>query len=650
MRTRKIRYHMADFETTVFSGQKYTEVWAAAIVGFFTEEVKIYNSLQKFLNYVRSLSGHNIIYFHNLKFDGIFILDYFLRSTNYRVGLACSKPIVFKDLKELKSGEYTYTISDMGQWYDLTLKTAHGVVEFRDSLKLLPFSVEQIGKSFKTKHQKLNIEYEGFRQSNQEISPQEKEYIKNDVLVPKEALEIMLSQGHDKPTIGSCCLSEFKRIIKTETAYEYENLFPNLYEIECPLFEDDTAGDFIRKSYRGGWCYYVPGKSGRILKNGLTLDVNSLYPSMMHSESGNEFPVGKPIFWKGNFIHPEALFEHRYYFIRIKTRFYLKDGRLPFIQIKNSYFYKGNENLISSDILDPKTKKRYNKIIAENSEIDTRVELTLTCTDFELLKNHYELVDFEILGGAWFYSLSGVFDKYINKYREIKETTKDPVQRMLAKLFLNNLYGQLARSTNSSFKFAYLNAENIVSFTYQDDHNKRPGYIPCGSAITSYARCFTITAAQKNFHGENSPGFAYADTDSIHCNDITIEEITGVPLHDKKFCHWKHESSWDKAIFARQKTYIERVIQGEERELDIKCAGMSERCKEFFEESLSGANMNRLVDLKEEEREFLFDMETMEPKVRSLEDFKVGLCVPGKLMPKRIIGGVILQDTTFEMR
>ena len=37
-------------------------------------------------------------------------------------------------------------------------------------------------------------------------------------------------------------------------------------------------------------------------------------------------------------------------------------------------------------------------------------------------------------------------------------------------------------------------------------------------------------------------------------------------------------------------------------------------------------------------------------KERSLKDFDIGLIVPGKLLPKRIKGGVVLGDTTYEMR
>ena len=35
---------------------------------------------------------------------------------------------------------------------------------------------------------------------------------------------------------------------------------------------------------------------------------------------------------------------------------------------------------------------------------------------------------------------------------------------------------------------------------------------------------------------------------------------------------------------------------------------------------------------------------------RSIKDFKVGLKVPGKLMPKQLPGGVLLVDSEFTMK
>ena len=92
--------------------------------------------------------------------------------------------------------------------------------------------------------------------------------------------------------------------------------------------------------------------------------MNSLYPSMMHSDSGNYYPVGKPHYWCGNFIHEDALKktpqgEPRYFFLRIRTRFHVKHGYLPFIQIKGSPLYRGTEMLETSDVYSKKHDKYF---------------------------------------------------------------------------------------------------------------------------------------------------------------------------------------------------------------------------------------------------------------------------------------------------
>lgn len=109
-------------------------------------------------------------------------------------------------------GVYIYSISSKGQWYSITMKYRGKIIRFLDSLKLLPFSVAQIGKAFNTKFQKTSIEYEGMRKAGSVITAEEKDYIANDVLVVKEALNIMFAEGHNKMTIGACCMSEYKHL------------------------------------------------------------------------------------------------------------------------------------------------------------------------------------------------------------------------------------------------------------------------------------------------------------------------------------------------------------------------------------------------------------------------------------------------------
>ena len=644
-----VRKFMCDFETTVYEGQTSTEVWASASVEFYTENVNIFHSIDEQFQYFKTLNCDIVAYYHNLKFDGNFWLSYLLTKLKYEQAIHYlndeQTQAEFIAIKDMKNKTFRYTISDMGQWYTLTIKVNNHIIELRDSLKLLPFSVKQIGKSFKTKHQKLDMEYIGYRYAGCNITDEEKQYIANDVLVVKEALEQLFNDGHDKLTIGSCCMEEYK---KTTGAYDYKDLFPPLDEVALDknIFGSSNADEYIRHSYRGGWCYLVKGKENKVRHNGTTGDVNSLYPSMMHSQSGNYFPIGKPYFWSGNIIPNEAIGENKYYFIRIKTRFYIKENKLPFIQIKGNHLYKGTESLTTSDILNKDgTYNRYYK--DKNSNIhDSAVIMTVTMTDYKLMLKHYELVDFEILDGCWFYSMKGIFDNYINYYAEIKMNSKG-AKRTEAKLFLNNLYGKLASSSNSSFKVAYVKDDESIGFYIVPANNKKVGHIATGSAITSYARNFTITAAQKNYYGVDKAGFIYADTDSIHC-DLPADKIKGITVDPVKFCCWKLESSWDTAIFTRQKTYIEHIthndlIPVDEPYNDIKCAGMPQKCKDLFNKSMQGYEVKESDNYTQSELKFLATK-------RDYSDFKVGLCVPGKLLPKRIKGGVLLVDTTYEMR
>lgn len=645
---------VGDFETTVYKGQKSTEVWAASCCELFTEDVKVFHSIDEQFDYFKSLKTNIICYYHNLKFDGEFWLSYLLNVLEYKQAYTQDdeqnvNTIRFMKTKDMPNKSFCYSISDMGMWYRIQIKVNDKIIEMRDSYKLLPFNLRKIGKSFKTKHKKLDMEYEGVRFAGCTITPEEEQYIKNDVLVIKEALEIMHNEGHNRLTIGSCCLAEYKRIIGK---YKYEDYFPNIYDV--PLDEEvygsPNAGEYVRKSYRGGWCYLARGKENHLYHNGTTADVNSLYPSVMHSESGSLYPVGNPTFWKGDYIPDEAKQPCKFYFIRVKTMFHIREGKLPFIQIKGNFRYKATEMLETSDVFDKKTGEycQFRETV-DGEIVPATVIMTMTMMDWELFKEHYSLMETEILDGCYFDGKIGIFDEYIDKYKKIKIESEGAL-RELAKLFLNNLYGKMASSTNSGFKVAKLLEDGTIGYFCVCANDKEPGYIPVGSAITSYARNFTIKAAQKNYHGVDKPGFIYADTDSIHC-DLLPDELQGVKEHPKDFCCWKFESCWDDGWFVRQKTYIEHVTHENREEVEspyynIKCAGMPEKCKNLFLLSMGETVTKDKVDpdkCNTQEKEFL-------KSHRKLDDFKRGLMIPGKLIPKRIPGGVLLTEVPYEMR
>lgn len=364
---------------------------------------------------------------------------------------------------------------------------------------------------------------------------------------------------------------------------------------------------------------------------------------------GYRYPVGKPTYFKGS-IPKEALADDKYYFVHVRTRFYIKEGMLPTIQIKGDPRYYSREWLTTSDVKG--TDGRYRKYTKAWGKIEQAIpDLYLTMTDWEMLQEHYNLEDTKIIDGFYFDTEIGMFDNYITKYAKLK--IEDKQRKQIWKLMLNNLYGRLAQAPDNIYKVFYLNDEGVLKSYLMEGKSKKPGYIACGAAITSYARQFTISAAQKNMgkinvNGEMVSRFAYSDTDSIHMVGES-EDVQGCPKHPSAFCHWKYETTWDFAKFVRAKTYVEHVIAEDEEPVEspyynLKCAGMSQPVKDLFLHSVQQDLTDEEKDeLKKDERAFV------EVK-RSFEDFKEGLEIPGMLKSKQIPGGTLLVRSPYKMR
>lgn len=641
--------YACDFETVTYEGQLTTEVWSSAICPICREpqekDVIIHHRIEDTYNWLQHRAPC-IMYYHNLRFDGSFWIDFLLKNgVQWCDNDVPDGVLAFPYFRTL--------ISDVGQWYFLKIYfSKEAVVSMYDSLKLLPYSLANAARSFKTKHQKLTMTYEGKRYAGCEISDEEKRYIQNDVLVLSELIYTMYSAGLDQLTIGGCCVSQYKKLSRW---YWDAGFFPELSQIEInsDLFGADTADEYIRRSYRGGWCYCDERKSGKLQSAGCTADVNSLYPSMMHSKSGNVFPVGPPHFWRGSKIPKFAMRKENYYFIRIKCAFKLKKNCLPWMQIKGSPFYPLHEMLKDSK---PQINgKKYDRITgrAGQENITDEVTITLTCTDYEMLHKYYDVSRETILDGCWFFGESGIFDDYINKYMKIKAVSKD-AERQQAKLMLNSLYGKFGSSINSSYKEPYLE-DGKVKYRTHIEFNRKGIDVAIASAITSYARRWTITAAQANYDT-----FCYADTDSIHCT-CKPDDVKCITIHDTHLCAWKIESTWSEGYFLRPKTYIEHTT---EDKYIVRCAGMNDVCKKLLIQSMTQIEDERIKHeqkyneykrklIKENDetiKQIDYETEKFLSVRRNITDLKEGLTIFGKLVPKVIEGGTILVNSFYTVK
>lgn len=588
-----------DFETTTDPND--VRVWASCAVDIETLETAfIGNSIDSFFEWLKD--KNTVCYFHNLKFDGEFILSYLLRSG-------------YKHVEEPKEPKTFGTlITDNGIFYSITvifdkLNKKYKKVVFYDSLKKLPLKVSQIAKAFQLVDQKLSIDYHEYRRVGHELTEQEREYIVHDCRIVANALQIQFSRGLKKMTNASDAMSGFKEIIDKKN---FERWFPVL-----PVELDDG----LRKAYKGGFTYLKPVHKERRGLKGLTLDVNSLYPSVMYSKP---LPYGYPMYFEGE---PEDNETFPLFIVHVRCSFKLKKDHIPTIQLKNNFRFIPTDYLSSSD--------------------GEEVSLYLTNVDLELFLDHYDVENNITYVCGWrFRAVTGVFKEYIDYWMRVKETSTGAM-RQLAKLMLNSLYGKFATNPHAFKKCPKLDEEEVVRYEIpRDDHGKRiedtrdPVYTAMGAFITAYAREKTIRSAQAVYDR-----FIYADTDSLHLIGYDMPE--GLEIHPTHLGAWKHEGYFSDSKYIRAKTYMETMGAPHGGTLRVYAAWSNERndtvLKTFCDYVYKGKKGEKTVVT-------CAGMPDNVKKAVTYENFTSGSTFDGKLMPRRFKGGVVLTETTFTIK
>lgn len=522
---------VADFETT--TQRDDVRVWAVCAVDIDTcKTVLIDNNIDALFKYLED--KNTVCYFHNLKFDGEFILHWLLTHG-------------FKHSHTRESGTFDTLITDDGIFYSITVyfekaNKKYKKVTFYDSLKKLPFKVSVISKAFELEDEKLEIDYKAYRAPDHELTEEERHYIVNDCRIVAQALKIQMEKGLTKMTNASDALHGYKDII---TKSMFEKWFPVLpVELDADL----------RQAYKGGFTYLNPKHRNRRGLQGIVLDVNSLYPSRMYDCL---LPYGYPMFFEGEYV-PDENFP--LYIVRVQCEFELKAGHIPTVQLKNNRAFVETEYLTSS-----------------NGEI---VQMTLTSVDLALLLDHYNVYNMEYICGWKFKGTTGMFKQYIDHWMHIKETTTGAM-RQLAKLMLNSLYGKFATNPRARQKIPMLDHDGVVRYVLDEPELRDPVYTAMGCFITAYARDKTIRSAQTVYDR-----FIYADTDSLHLIGEEVPE--GIEVHPTKLGAWKHEGTFTDSKYIRAKTYME-TIDGIDH---VTCAGMPDNVKESvtYENFSSGSS------------------------------------------------------------
>lgn len=569
---------------------------------------------------------------------------------------------------------YTASISSMNQWYKVLLHSENKFWELRDSAKLLPLTLAQIGKDFQCRFQKLEMEYSGTQhKAFGPISNEELEYIKNDVRVLSEAVWKARNEYNLKElTIGACSLKEMKACMGGDEIFELN--FPDLTEYPLDLEDFPNVYTYVRKAYTGGWCYVNPryanqvfatkeglelipqviGDNYRVVDNIWCYDRNSMYPSVMHSSPNDKiedwgqhwYPVGEPVYRKGE--PTKEILDDCYVFRRFKCHFDLKERRFPWVHIRCDSHYRAHDCLETD-------KYRGKEVFPDGTS--TAHEFIMTQTDYELFKYCYDThtddgqPGEEAIDYIFFQRDCGMFDSFIDKWMAIKEEAKrtgDKTRERVSKLIMNSSYGKTGSGTNNDNRFIETDEEGRLVYKLHEGDDSRKTVAPAvAAAITSYARSDMVRLACANFDT-----FVYSDTDSEHgFSDGELQPVVK-DVDPTRLGYWDMEvgkKSGLCATWCKQKTYIEfdRAFDKKKGEYYnkaiIRAAGLSDNGKSVLEAALLLDSSKKSVITQNNGDDYEV------PKLY-LSDFRPGFGLKGvNLKAKNIIGGTLLSESDFSL-
>lgn len=507
MARRSTSSRCADFETTTNPLDCRVWSWGSMAVDDYDDYI-IGIGVGSYVAYM--LSAPSVTYFHNLAFDGSFILDHILKDGYTWVA------------KNPGKGQFSTVISNMNKFYSITIVSKEGVkVELRDSLKKIPLPVRDVPKAFNLESSKGDIDYEMERPVGYLPSQEEWNYLYRDIFIMAQAMRIVLASGMKRLTVGADSLAEFKSL----HGKGFERTFPVLSK---------TVDDDIRLAYRGGIA--MPNKkwARKRVGRGIVIDKNSMYPWVMRTKL---LPYGKP--WWSEVEDDNA----DLFILSITFTAKLKPNHIPCIQIKRSIQFN------SQDFLE---------------EVKEPTTVSITSVDLEMWQEQYDLKIWAINGYWNFKGIEGLFNDYIDKWMAVKANSTGGA-RTIAKLHLNSLYGKFAKNTDVTGKRPVLDDTGTVQYVMCDHEESNPVYTAMGAFITAYARADLISSAQANYDR-----FLYCDTDSLH---LLGEDEPDLWLHPTELGAWKVEHDgqpFDEAVFLRAKQYCERFGDHD----DVHIAGL----------------------------------------------------------------------------
>lgn len=313
----------------IFVGDIEAQNWVEKFVlgGFYDgSNYYLFDKIDEMIEFILSKEKMNpIVYFHNLSYDSLFIIEYLI-SKNYYFQI-------------VKSSSYVYQIK-----VKRSINSKNSVY-FRDSYILLRSSLNEASRIF------LNDEKEEFDYDKDFLDKSKLEsYLKKDLYL---LYNVLMKFFETIDFVNSISLSSLS-LIKFRQSLDYEIY----YKI------NNSLDQYGRQFYFGGRCeiFKFSGENINVY------DFNSMYPFVM---SNFEYPFGKCYFvYRRNF--------RRIGFYKVRLKFIYDDYISPLPLKKSKLYFVNNDtfdniyflNSYELDLLEE--EGYYNYEIIEGIEFEKR--------------------------------------------------------------------------------------------------------------------------------------------------------------------------------------------------------------------------------------------------------------------------------------
>jgi len=494
--------YVCDFETTGFTYYKErgkAEVYLFCLSPLTHFEPRYGHSIKEFWDWLTSQDEPVKVYFHNLRFDSSFLIDYFFRTKKDKDYVLKSSYSFQKDPYYLRFFSNKRKIKDYNR--------ATPDFEILDSLKILILPIAKLGSLIGLP--KLGYDYDFYYQK--QLTSEDYDYVTRDVEILQRSLSNFFEFYETQKTTRKKKSKEPLTISQASRSLLFNYMKKSTFE---ELFKEKNY-QLTRDSYIGGFCHLNKKYKGIKLEGVSSFDINSSYPSIFVDY---DLPFG--------------------------------DGKVVSVDKWRRGKHRNTFNFITFRIEDFKAKTHpflIAKSWMQNEYLDEGEELTMTLTEPEFLfiKNNYEFKKLTVLQVESFQK-GKFFIDYIKFLYENKKTATDKTQ---FKRLLNSFTGKFGQAEIMT-GYEVIGLKNNETFKFQETkHESNQGYLPLIVALLSYARLKLYSIIEKL--GDD---FVYSDTDSIYF--LNLSKNRKLFKEGDKLGEWDLEHENHKFLGWGQKTYL----------------------------------------------------------------------------------------------